>query len=76
MRLSDGRHGDDFDIRFVSLRVSGVDIGDHAFDDAELLGVFLAEVGAMRSNDPKEAGDHSGDAAKVARAMSAFQPLC
>jgi hypothetical protein len=37
---------------------------NHAADDAQLLGVLLAEVGALWLDDAKEAGDDSGDPRK------------
>ena len=63
--LADDGHGHDLDAEFLVL--------DHAADDAELLGVLLAEVGAVGADDAEEAGDDGGDAAEVAGAGRAFE---
>lgn len=41
-----------------------VEVGDHAFDDEGLLGIFLAEDGEVRADDVEELADDGGDTAK------------
>ena len=61
------RAGDD-------LRVE-IQIGRHLADDAELLGIFAAEIGALRLDDFEKLQDYRGDAAEMAGARAAFEAI-
>lgn len=50
-----------------------VQVGHHALDDGELLGVLLPEKSAMRLHDVEELRDHRAHAAEVPRARGAAQ---
>ena len=62
--LTDSRDSDDFEIE--------VEVSGHAFYDDELLGVFLAEIGAVWPDYVEELGDDGGDADEVAGSRGAF----
>ena len=64
IRLADGGDAYDFEREF---QVPG-----HATDDDELLGVLLAEIGAIGLDDVKELGDDGGDADEVAGSRGPF----
>src|SRR5205085_9753161 len=50
-----------------------IQVAHHAADHDHLLGVFLAEVGALGSEGVEQLGHHGGDAAEVAGAVLALQ---
>ncbi len=52
-----------------------VEVADEPSDHGDLLRVLLAEVRALRTDDVEELHAHGRDAAKVAGAMVAFEPV-
>ena len=56
--FADGGAGEDLD--------GEAEVADHAADDAELLGVLLAEDGQVGEDDVEELGDDGADAVEVA----------
>ena len=64
IRFSDGGYADDFE--------GEVEVPGHASDDNQLLGVLLAEIGAVGLDDVEELGNNGGDADEVAGPRGAF----
>ena len=50
-------------------------MGDHGADDGDLLEILLAEVGACRAHDVKQAADHLRHAVEVSRARGTLHDL-
>ena len=67
VRLADGRERHDLDVQ--------VQVAHHPPDHDELLGVLLAEVGAVGLDDVEELRHDGGHAAKVARSMRPLQQV-
>ena len=65
--FADGRDTDDFEVE--------VEVPGHAPDDDKLLGVLLAEIGAVRLDDVEELGDDGGDTYEVARSRCTFMEV-
>src|SRR5215212_4670911 len=63
--LAHGRQADDLD--------GHIEVRNHAPNDAQLLGILLAEVADIGLDDVEELADHGGDAAEVAGAVLAFE---
>ena len=55
--------------------VGNVEVAHHALDDAELLGIFAAEVGPVGLHDVEQLADDGGDAAEVSGPRCPLQAI-